>query len=726
MVTKLRGLTTRRATKIICFLLVVLSAMSCAAGTFQMLLYFEQTNVSPEVIFMDIKGGRPFYNSHIYSVTGNANVLIHYESEEKILEGADIYWEDDGDGGAWLEGYQRSSWISQEENTPARREQLEQDMIGNELAEFRSAKAYLDELEGFYYYVRAGAQTYGNAEKDLEFFQSLPVHYVAENYTVISDSHTDILYTFGGDYELYAGFSEEVVSAQSLLAEQSRERYLQYFAVIGVSFALAATCLVILLCGAGRRYGDEDKIVHFLAIDRPYHDLSLCFVAGLSALIFCGVCALAETLYRYNSRFDDIIYWLLAGAASITALLVYWLMSAAKRIKDRSFWRHTFTFWFCVKLGAVLVWLFKKGRAALIWIFSRIWRGVKLLFRAVSGFFKGLWAGTRLTAKVAVIIAAASLALVTIAACAMNYSFGPMLILCFLLAASAAILLLRYAHRIQALVLGAREVSQGAYDKALAVDGGELGDIAGSINNISAGISTAVEERMKSERLKTELITNVSHDIRTPLTSIITYTDLLKNEGLNCERAPEYLDVLVVKSQRLKTLTDELFEAAKAASGSIEVNLEPLNLTQLIQQVFGEADERIRSSGLDFRMNLPESSWVMADGKLLWRVLENLLSNVFKYSLTGSRVYVEVAEDGGCMRFEIKNISREPMNADPAELTERFKRGDDSRAGEGSGLGLSIVQSFVDAQGGRFLLSLDGDLFKASVLLPKVLPAKRP
>jgi len=229
---------------------------------------------------------------------------------------------------------------------------------------------------------------------------------------------------------------------------------------------------------------------------------------------------------------------------------------------------------------------------------------------------------------------------------------------------------------------------------------------------------------MKSERLKTELITNVSHDIRTPLTSIITYTDLLKHEGLDNEKAPEYLDILMQKSQRLKTLTDELFEAAKAATGNIEVHITELDIVSLINQVLGELDGAIKSSGLDLRVKLPERQFVRADGKLMWRVMENLLSNVFKYSLPGSRVYldVEIAENS-LVRIDIKNISASELNVDPNELTERFKRGDASRADGGSGLGLSIVQSFVGAQGGRFSVSIDGDLFKATVYLAAFGPA---
>jgi signal transduction histidine kinase len=183
--------------------------------------------------------------------------------------------------------------------------------------------------------------------------------------------------------------------------------------------------------------------------------------------------------------------------------------------------------------------------------------------------------------------------------------------------------------------------------------------------------------------------------------------------------APEYLDILIQKSARLKTLTEELFEAAKAASGSIEVNLEKLDLADFARQVLGEMDERISASRLDFRLNLPERAPVSADGKLLWRVMENLLSNVFKYAMPASRVYVNVVQEAGWFRLDLMNISEHPLNVEPSELTERFKRGDSARSGEGSGLGLSIAQSFIQSQGGQFSLSIEGDLFKATLRLPE-------
>jgi signal transduction histidine kinase len=223
-----------------------------------------------------------------------------------------------------------------------------------------------------------------------------------------------------------------------------------------------------------------------------------------------------------------------------------------------------------------------------------------------------------------------------------------------------------------------------------------------------------VERRLKSERLRTELIVNVSHDLRTPLTSVITYADLLCQEDIQNENARRYIDVIAQKAGRLKTLTDDLFEAAKAASGNVAVHWEAVDLGALVTQGLGELDDRVEASGLDFRVRLPEAPLAArADGRLLWRALENLLSNVFKYALPGSRVYLDVFPEGDWACVELKNISAQELNIPADELLERLTRGDASRHSEGSGLGLDIARSLMRCQQGDLTLQIDGDLFKA-------------
>ncbi len=237
------------------------------------------------------------------------------------------------------------------------------------------------------------------------------------------------------------------------------------------------------------------------------------------------------------------------------------------------------------------------------------------------------------------------------------------------------------------------------------------------INNIGSGLDTALQEKVKSERLKADLITNVSHDIKTPLTSIINYVDLLKRQKIQDPKIASYLEVLDQKSQRLKTLTEDLVEVSKASSGNLKLEVTDIDLVELVQQTNGEFEERFDQRHLKIISDFPDGMIIIkADGRRLWRVLENLYTNAFKYAQEGSRVYVDVASVDGKAIFTMKNISEKPLNISPDELTERFVRGDVARTTEGSGLGLSIARSLTQLQKGEFVITIDGDLFKAQVI----------
>ena len=274
---------------------------------------------------------------------------------------------------------------------------------------------------------------------------------------------------------------------------------------------------------------------------------------------------------------------------------------------------------------------------------------------------------------------------------------------------------------------GAERISAGDYNTKVSTDHLVLDfkSTAETLNHIQDGINTAVESRMRSERLKTELITNVSHDLKTPLTSIVSYVDLLKQEPAGSPAAAEYLQVLDRQSARLKKLIEDLVEASKASTGNITVHAEPLDFSMLLGQALGEYSERLEKAGLTPVAKLPETPvMISADGRLLWRILDNLLGNAVKYAMPGTRLYVTLTADTHAI-VTFRNISREPLDVTPEELMERFVRGDSSRHTEGSGLGLSIAQSLAESMGGEFLLSVDGDLFKAAVIFP-TLPAPKP
>lgn len=251
---------------------------------------------------------------------------------------------------------------------------------------------------------------------------------------------------------------------------------------------------------------------------------------------------------------------------------------------------------------------------------------------------------------------------------------------------------------------------------------GVLKELAIYINDIAGGFSNAIKESLKSERLKTELITNVSHDIKTPLTSIINYVDLLKQENIQNEKAKEYIEVLDNKSQRLKKLIEDLVEASKASSGNIKINKEVLNVKELINQVTGEFEDKFNSRGLNIISKLPEETvYIKADSRYLYRVLENTYSNVAKYAEENTRVYIDcILEEENTVAIYVKNISKDELNISADELMQRFVRGDKSRNTEGSGLGLSIAKSLTELQDGTFNIYLDGDLFKVAIKFKRV------
>ncbi|MBD7985432.1 GHKL domain-containing protein [Sporosarcina sp. Sa2YVA2] len=278
----------------------------------------------------------------------------------------------------------------------------------------------------------------------------------------------------------------------------------------------------------------------------------------------------------------------------------------------------------------------------------------------------------------------------------------------------------RRAAYLNKIIIATEAMATGRLNEEIKIEGkSPLADHARNLNNLREGVRSSMSEQAKSERLKTELITNVSHDLRTPLTSIITYTDLLKDETITPEDRAKYVDILDKKSQRLKTLIEDLFEVSKMASGNLELHRQRVDLTQLLQQALAEHADDIDQSGLDFRTDIPEEMLTAyVDGQRWWRVLDNLIVNAIKYSLTGTRVYVTLRKTGDTAEFIVKNITKYELGENVDELFERFKRADTSRHTDGSGLGLAISQSIVDMHGGTMKIELDGDLFKVTVTVP--------
>lgn len=509
---------------------------------------------------------------------------------------------------------------------------------------------------------------------------------------------------------------------------------------------LAAVALVIVFCAAliilcvqtGRLGRAADGSIQLNRFDRLWSEVLLILGCGAAG----GAVALAVPLYGIwfhvsikgvytPTHPSDYVFgpsntavWILciSGMAVCILLALLCFVSLVKKLKARMFWEKSF------------------------------FGGIAL------SIYRGIASSDKTMVKVMALLIGGMLLSMT--------WFGAVLVL-------AAIMLCvpRLVRQYLAIRSGVSEVKSGNLAHRIPVETdrrgnvGELGRLAADINEISQASNLAVQNELKNQRMKTELISNVSHDLKTPLTSMVSYIDLMKQEGLDSPHAPEYLEILDEKTQRLKVLTENLFEAAKASSGAIPVHMETIDLGSLVSQSLGEMSERLTAQKLDIIVEnhcaqgpdaagmqdaeggvLSAGPRVMADGQLLWRVIENLLGNVSKYALPGSRVYLDIssvnrkagsaagttasvgcstsagtasagAAANGFVLLEVKNISRDRLNISADELMERFKRGDESRNTEGSGLGLAIARDLTKLMDGVFEIIVDGDLFKASVLL---------
>ena len=483
--------------------------------------------------------------------------------------------------------------------------------------------------------------------------------------------------------------------------------------------AVFIACLVVLCVLTGRFTKNEDGGIRLNWLDRIWSEFLIVF----GILAACGAVGIAVPIYYIwphvnwlgsvftPSDLDDyvfgpknsvVIILCAAGIAACIALALLCFVSLVKKIKVHKL------------LGLSLL-----GK-----VFAGLGSGVKTVIRAIKTSDKFM------LKYVGALVGMVLLAITWI---------GAVVDLVIIVA-----LVPKEIRKFQEIRSGVSKVKDGdlAYKIPVTRDKhGELDSnfdaLAEDINSISGASEIAIQNELKTQRMKTELISNVSHDLKTPLTSMVSYIDLLKKEGLDSENAPEYLRILDEKTERLRTLTEELFDAAKASSGAIPVNMEAIDLESLVSQSIAEMEGKLSARGLEVIVGKHvENAKVMADGQLLWRVLENLLGNVSKYALENSRVYIDISEQSGNgataatlgtasgspatgsgILLEVKNISKDKLNISEAELMERFTRGDESRNTEGSGLGLAIAKDLVRLMDGKFNITIDGDLFKASVLL---------
>lgn len=462
-----------------------------------------------------------------------------------------------------------------------------------------------------------------------------------------------------------------------------------------IGFLLCAALFLFLLCSAGHRAGREEAVLNLQdKIPFDLYALAAFLLGALAVSAVYDAIAWGGTRSLLVAGFDNeyLFEWALLALGMEAAVLIVLAscMTLSTRVKTGTLWRNT-----------VIYRLLRLCWRAVRWM----GRGIRTLCRNLPLLWKG-------------ILGYSVYALVMLLVCRETYYSGMAALFWIGLSMTALLVLCFFILQMAQLKEGAKRLAEGDLSYHVPTERMffELKRHGENLNSIGAGMTRAVEERMKSERLKTELITNVSHDIKTPLTSILNYVDLLKKEPAASDAAGEYIAVLDRQAHRLKKLTEDVLEASKAATGNIKVELARTDAVELLGQCLAEYEERFQQAGLVAVMQTPGgSASILADGRLLCRVFDNLLGNIAKYGQPGTRVYAGVTREGTDVAIVLKNVSRDPLNISEEELMERFVRGDSARTSEGSGLGLSIARSLTELQGGRFGIAIDCDLFKAEL-----------
>lgn len=685
---KLKKYSHSITTKIIVFMVMI----TCFAGIVKAFVDVEEVNDGDlGIVFEENYFLSQAYVRETESIVSNLTRLLgEYKSEEHILKGGSITEEElraEVDP-FYLDFLSQSKSynpnISEAENYEKFKTEYADQiarardrLIKVDLREYHLLVQNLEEVKAPMYYASDGVNEYTNTTTERERFKTFPAYMMFEEYKrdiypkEIRENErfnwiTDRIDELNPESDVVA-----IAFTKGFLDEKIEEWKENKVIIKGIFYRLLAflagfiLSFVYLLIVTGRRsFKDEELRMH--AVDKLYVDLN--FLLGMG-LIFSWVALLEDV----SSPNIDILVIPITIPVSVAVFVL--ILSLVRHFKNGTFFRHTLIYRIFYRLFQFVKNVYDSGSV-----------GVKTVL-IVIGY--------------PIVVAA-------------TFFIFPITL------GLAAWIAFRRVKSFQAIKEGVEKIKDGDIHHTIDVGGkGEFARLAANINSITDGLNKAVDSELKSERLKTELITNVSHDIRTPLTSIITYVDLLKKEKLPL-KAEEYVEVLDQKSKRLKILTDDLFEAAKASSGSIPVQLERIDIISLITQGLGEVSDKIEDYDLAFKFNYPkEKVYVAADGKLLWRSIENVLSNIFKYALKGSRVYIDVEDLGSEVLLTFKNISAYELNISADELMERFKRGDESRTSQGSGLGLSIAESLIDIQKGKFTIQVDGDLFKSMITLPK-------
>ena len=501
------------------------------------------------------------------------------------------------------------------------------------------------------------------AQEKLAFEESIVgKDFTGKLFTILTDREAD-------KYVLY-----------DVLLEMTYAQKDRIFTQMICMFVLALGSFVFLMCGAGHRRNREEIVLTF--VDKV--PLDIAFVV-MAVIITCAL-GMMSVFARSLSVVPAVYLSVFAGIIAFCVFIVF-MLSFSVRVKYGKWWKNTILYRIC-----------------------------HLMKKIIEGIIRhiGLWA------KTVIIFGGWTLIELFLMVGLQDYDSVMVIFLLGKLVEAAVLLIV--VMQLYKLQVGSRQLAQGDFTQKIDTRKmlWEFKKHAENLNSVGEGMTKAVNERMKSERFKTELITNVSHDIKTPLTSIINYVDLLEKTEIQDETQKEYLDVLKRQSARLKKLIEDLIEASKASTGNLPVNREDLEADVFLTQIAGEFEEKLAASGLELILNKPEGTvHVSADGRHLWRVVDNLMNNICKYALPNSRVYVNLEETENEVIMTFRNISRYPLNITSDELMERFVRGDSSRNTEGNGLGLSIASSLMELMKGQLELYVDGDLFKAVLRFPK-------
>nr|WP_295946378.1 HAMP domain-containing sensor histidine kinase [uncultured Agathobaculum sp.] len=515
---------------------------------------------------------------------------------------------------------------------------------------------------------------------------------------------------------IYVRITEEQAAGYAAQWSEQRGELMGLLRNLVVLCLLAVVAYIYLLFATGRT-GEDDNI-HLITIDRLYVECNLLLLFGLP--IAAGAFNIYVVFEGMQQRDMGGIWWFLAPSiilfAGAFALAVELSLSLVRNLKNHTFVQRSFI------LRAVR-WCWRTAGRIVRWALGLCKNAGRFIDQRRESEFQWLLKDYK-TRNVLLILLAYSAVLAVL-----GMMFGVMIdygtavfvfllgVLWFLL---AVVFLVKRLDGFERIVGALRHLRTGELtDKLTDMPTGVLSTMAEDINSLGDGMQNALQNAIRAERMKSELITNVSHDLKTPLTSILNYSDLLCQEHLTPEEANDYAKIIHQKSLRLKNLTSDLFDISKVQSGAEQMQCERIDACTLVRQALGEQDKAIAESRLTLKVNIPDHEVpIWADGKKMSRVMENLLGNCIKYAMTGTRVFVTVSEQEGEAVIELKNIANYEMDFDAAEITERFVRGDAARTTEGSGLGLAIAKSYVMACGGTLAVDVDGDLFKVRIIFP--------